>query len=518
MRWQHIHNPLSPSFRWRASVAAVVLLSGLVGGFAVSHRGSMVLVLGLAVLAIPCLTFLGDRAFAWALVIVAVAPWYPFAATSSVAPRVPQRVLAAVIAMAPLVPWLWSLGTDRRTSLPRSRWTLLLGILYAGYAVMIYHTVGGIKPMVQSGTVGFLFGGVTFLCARRFSNPRPWLAAGFGGLLALIVMGIAAKAGGSGDRIGYFVGYPITYGALVVGLLPAALLFAVRRSRLLALAVGALAAVALIWSQSRSSWAAVAVMLLVLVAVLARRRAMRPLALVGGATAVVIAIIFVTGSLRHVVETKLSSNIGSTSSVTHRAWSLGFGWHEIGLSPILGHGAPGYAAQLTGNATGISAVDNGYVSITVDMGIFGLIGAIVPIVIALIVVLRCLFSGLSPPTDLALALGILGMAVVTAFYDSFYWASMVMLMAGMSGVLSTRLRLLKHAGADRRATPRVAGATASRRRDVLGRANFGRDATWPAIPAVEIIPTTAMAHRTLRPRLRYRAGTISRPRVDPPAG
>ena len=198
----------------------------------------------------------------------------------------------------------------------------------------------------------------------------------------------------------------------------------------------------LIWSQSRSSWAAVAVMLLVLVAVLARRRAMRAVALVGGATAVVIAIILLTGSLRHVVETELSAKIGSSSSVTHRTWSLGFGWHEIGLAPILGQGAPGDAAKLTGNATGISAVDNGYVSITVDMGIFGLIGALVPIVIALIVVVRCLRFGLSPPLELALALGILGMAVVTAFYDSFYWASIVLLMAGMSGVLSTRLRLL----------------------------------------------------------------------------
>ena len=442
MRWPHTRKPVSPSFRSRGTIAVAVLVSGVVGGFAISHQGSMVLLLCGAVLAILCLPLLGDRAFPWALVIVAVAPWYPFVATTALAPRVPQRVLAAFIAIAPLVPWLWSVGTDRRSALPRSRWSVLLGILYAGYAILIYNTVGGVKPMVQAGTVGFLFGGVTFLCARRFTNPRPWLAASFGGLLVLLVMGIDAKASASGNRIGYFVGYPITYGALVVGLLPAALLFAARRSRLLALAVGALAAVALIWSQSRSSWAAVAVMLLVLVAVLVRRRAMRAVALVGGATAVVIAIIFLTGSLRHVVETGLSVKIGSSSSVTHRTWSLGFGWHEIGLAPILGQGAPGSAAKLTGNATGISAVDNGYVSITVDMGIFGLIGALVPIVIALIVVVRCLLSGLSPPLELALALGILGMAVVTAFYDSFYWASIVMLMAGMSGVLSTRLRLL----------------------------------------------------------------------------
>jgi hypothetical protein len=31
------------------------------------------------------------------------------------------------------------------------------------------------------------------------------------------------------------------------------------------------------------------------------------------------------------------------------------------------------------------------------------------------------------------------MAVVTAFYDSFYWASIMALMAGMAGLLSTRL-------------------------------------------------------------------------------
>ena len=441
-RWDYARESISVSFRWRATIAVAVTLAGLVGGFAVSHGGSTTLLLCLAVVAVWCLTLLGDRAFAWALVIVAVAPWYPFISTAADPPRVPQRVLAAVIAVAPLVPWLWSLGADRRSALARRPWALLLGILYGGYTIIIYHTVGGLKPMVQSGTVGFLFGGVALLCARRFTNLRPWLAASFGGLLALILMGIDAKASASGNRIGYFVGYPITYGALVVGLLPAALLFAVRRSRLLALGVGALAAVVLIWSQSRSSWVAVAVMLLVLVAVLVRRRAMRPLALVGGVTAVVIAVIFLTGSLRHVVETKLSSNVSSTSSVTHRTWSFGFGLHQIGQAPILGYGAPGYSAQLTANATGIGAVDNGYLSISIDMGIFGLIGAVVPIAIALVVVVRCLLSRLAPPLDLALALGILGMAVVTVFYDSFYWASIVLLMAGMAGALSTRLHLL----------------------------------------------------------------------------
>jgi multisubunit Na+/H+ antiporter MnhB subunit len=47
--------------------------------------------------------------------------------------------------------------------------------------------------------------------------------------------------------------------------------------------------------------------------------------------------------------------------------------------------------------------------------------------------------GIASPPDIALALGIVGVAVVTLFYDSYYWAQLDLLMFAMGGVLSARL-------------------------------------------------------------------------------
>jgi len=52
---------------------------------------------------------------------------------------------------------------------------------------------------------------------------------------------------------------------------------------------------------------------------------------------------------------------------------------------------------------------------------------------------RCVRLGVTPQFELALALGILGMAIVTIFYDSFYWAQIDLLFGAMGGVLSVRL-------------------------------------------------------------------------------
>jgi O-antigen ligase len=111
--------------------------------------------------------------------------------------------------------------------------------------------------------------------------------------------------------------------------------------------------------------------------------------------------------------------------------------------PIFGALSPGYAAEQVGAQTDLGAVDNGYLSISVDMGLLGLLVALVPIGIAATVLWRSLRLGVTPIADLALALSIVSLAVVTLFYDTFYWAQLDLMLFTMGGVLSARLPALK---------------------------------------------------------------------------
>ena len=413
------------------------LLLGLVSGAIAVRKPSDAILLCVVLAAVVGLAMLGDRAFPWGIIVVAVAPWYPFFAESAEGPVVSQKVLCAAVAAAALAPWLWSLAVGGRRTRP-SPAALLMGVLFGGLAVLIYQTRGNFAALIDTKVVGFLFIGVTFLCARRFGEGRGWLAAAFGGLLLLGLLGADAYLTAPSSRIGYFVGYPITYGALVVGLLPAALLFASQHSRLLTIGVTLGSASLLIFSESRSSWVALTVMLVVVVLVQTRAANFRALAAVATITVILTALIVGTG-LHHVVEQKLSSKIETSQSVTHREFSYGYAVHAIGKEPVFGAGSPGSAAQESANKTTIGALDNGYLSISVDLGLIGLFAAIIPIAVALRVLGGCLRFGVTPQLELALALGVLGMAVVTIFYDSFYWAQIDLLMGAMAGVLSTRL-------------------------------------------------------------------------------
>ncbi len=441
----------------RVAVAAAVFL-GLVGGLLAARKPTVALVVCLVLGGVLALALLGDKAFPWSIVLISVVPWYPFISNAAEPPLVQQKVLASAIAAAPLVPWLWSLAVGGRRTRP-SRAALLLGVLYAGLALLIYQSLGGLTPMIESGIVGFLFIGVAFLCARRFGAGLGWPAAAFGGLIALALMGADAYVRAPGNRVGYFVGYPITYGALVVGLLPLALLFAYRRSRLLAGALAAGSAALLIFSESRSSWVAATVILIIAVVLQARAGNFRALAAVVTIVVMLATLILSTGSLHHIVEQKLSAKIQSTQSVTHRVWSYGYAIEAIERKPVLGAEAPGYSAKQAESKTAIGAIDNGYLSISVDMGLVGLFAAFVPIAVALRVLLRCLRYGVTPRLELALALGVVGMAVVTIFYDSFYWAQIDLLLGAMGGVLSTRVARV---GRARRAA-RTRGLPAPRR-------------------------------------------------------
>ncbi len=417
---------------------AGALLLGLLGGALVHRQPSTAVLLSVIVVAILGLAMLGERAFPWAIVIVAVAPWYPFIVEEAAPPVVKQKVLCAAVAAAPLAPWLWSLALGGRRTRP-SRAALLMGVLFLGLAILIHENLHGISALIQSGIVGYLFIGVSFLCARRFGDGGGWLAASFAGLVILLLLGADAYVRAPSARVGYFSGYPITYGALVAGLLPGALLFAFRRSRLLAAGIGAASVAMLIFSQSRSSWVAVTVVLIVVAILQARAGNYAALRAIGAGVVVLAALILGTSSLHRLVEEKLNAKVASSQSVTHRQFSYSYGIHAIGQRPFFGAEEPGFSAKESANKTNIGAVDNGYLSVGVDMGLVGLIAAFIPIAVALRVLARCLRLRATPTYELALALGILGMAVVAAFYDSFYWAQLDLLMGAMGGVLSTRV-------------------------------------------------------------------------------
>ena len=406
----------------------------------VARKSSDAILLCILIVAVLGLAMLGERAFPWAVVIVSVAPWYPFISGSGEVegPIFKQKVLCAAIAAAALLPWLWSLALGGRRTRP-SRGALLMGVLFGSLALLIYQTNGSASELINTKVVGFLFIGVTFLCARRFGEGRGWLAASFAGLALLLLMGAYAYLKAPSDRVGFFAGYPITYGALIVGLLPAALLFASRRSQLLAAAVAVASAALLVFSESRSAWIAVTVLLVVVVVLQARAANYRALAYVASIVVILSALIVGSGSLHKVIERRLSSTITSSQSVTHREFSYGYAFSNIEQRPIFGAGEPGFSAEESANKTTIGALDNGYLSISVDMGLVGLFAAIIPLAVALRVLGRCLRFGVAPQLELALVLGIIGMAVVTIFYDSFYWPQIDLLLGGMGGVLSTRI-------------------------------------------------------------------------------
>jgi O-antigen ligase len=205
----------------------------------------------------------------------------------------------------------------------------------------------------------------------------------------------------------------------------------------------------LILSESRSSWVAATVVLVLAVLLQARAGNFRALAAVTTIVVLLGTLVLGTSSLRNIVERKLSSKISTSQSVTHRRWSYGYALETIGQRPVFGAGAPGYSAIEAANKTSIGALDDGYLSISVDMGLVGLFAAFIPIAVALRVLGRCLRLGVTPRYELALALGIVGMAVVTIFYDSFYWAQIDLLFGAMGGVLSTRItRVTRIAHAD----------------------------------------------------------------------
>jgi hypothetical protein len=133
----------------KQGILAVGALLGLVAGYLVVRHSTYAVLVCLALAAILGLAMTGERGFPWAIAIVAVVPWYPFVSTKAEPPTVKQKVLCAAIAAAPLVPWLWSLARLGRLLRP-PRASLLMGLLFASLAVLIYVTLGSVTAVIES--------------------------------------------------------------------------------------------------------------------------------------------------------------------------------------------------------------------------------------------------------------------------------------------------------------------------------------------------------------------------------
>src|SRR6516165_9844427 len=79
---------------WQLALAAAVLV-GVVGGALAVRNPGTALIISVAIASTIAMAMLGERAFPWAIVIVAVIPWYPIVGHAAEEPIVKQKVLCA---------------------------------------------------------------------------------------------------------------------------------------------------------------------------------------------------------------------------------------------------------------------------------------------------------------------------------------------------------------------------------------------------------------------------------------
>ncbi len=432
----------------RFEYAAAVLVA-LLAGAAVTRRPELALPAVAATCFVLVLALLGDRAIAWFVTVGAVLPWFPMHEGLEGGSLVPTPMLPPLILLMAAGPYAWSLAT-RSAVLPPTRGHIVLIFAIALTWLLALDTVGT-EALKTIASGGFLVGLATYVCARRFPWPEHWLLPAVVGMAILLGWGAAEFSGDPTERVGWFTGYPILYAMLVVTLLPPAVVWALARSRLLAGALLAAGVLAVILSQTRSAWLALVVMLLVLVALLVRgRRAgsvgLLVLAMLGLAYAVV-----ASDALSEVITSRLSARDLATESVTHREYTYGYTIDRFKEQPLWGHGYGGALKEDIENRTGITAADNGFLSLAGDLGVLGLLLGLVPAAAAGSTLWRAWRHLNVPVADISLALGLVGALVVTLFFDTFYWPQSAALMYAFTGVLLAR-RQMAHAEADARSS------------------------------------------------------------------
>jgi O-antigen ligase len=415
----------------RLEHAAALLVAALAGA-AVTRRPELAVPAIGGAAFLVALVVLGDRALAWFVTIGAVLPYFPLSVGIEGDSLVPSTLIPALILLAAAGPFAWSLAT-RRTGLPPTRGHLLV----AGAALLVLLlsvAESGSEALTTFASGGFLIGLATYVCARRFPSAEAWLAPAVVGLAVLLGWGAAEFSADPDERIGWFTGYPILYAALVVMLLPPALAWAYPRSRALAAALAGGAVLAVILSQTRSAWLALVVTLLLVVALLVRRRRAGAVGVLGVAVVVLGVAVTSSNELSEVLSTRLATRNLATESITHREFSYSYTFDRIAEQPLFGRGVAGALKEDIEQRTGITAADNGLLSLAGDLGLLGLLLGLVPVAAAGLTFARAFGEGVTD-AELALALGLVGLLVVTLFFDTYYWPQSAALMYAVSGVL-----------------------------------------------------------------------------------
>jgi O-antigen ligase len=415
----------------RLEYAAAALIAALAG--AVIARRPELALPGIGAIAfVVVLAVVGDRALAWLVTLAAVLPYFPLYLGFEGEAIVPTPLLPALILLTAAGPFAWSLAT-RRGGLPPTRGHLLLAAT-ALLTLVLSLAQAGTDALSTFSSGGFLIGLATYVCARRFPSADAWTAPAVVGLAVLLGWGAAEFSGNPDERIGWFTGYPILYAGLVVMLIPPAMVWAYQRSRALAAVLMAGSVLAVILSETRSAWLALMVMLLLVVALLIRSRRAGAVGLLALALAALATAIVTSDELSETISTRLSARDLATESVTHREFSYGYTLDRIRERPLYGRGVGGALKEDIEQRTGITAADNGFLSLAGDLGLLGLILGLVPVGAAAVTVVRA-WTGKVTHAELALALGLIGLLVVTLFFDTFYWPQSAALMYAVTGVL-----------------------------------------------------------------------------------
>jgi hypothetical protein len=411
---------------------ATALLIAALAGAVVTRRPELALPGIGAIAFVLVLAVVGDRALAWLVTLGAVLPYFPLYLGLEGEAIVPTPLLPALILLTAAGPFAWSLAT-KRGGLPPTRGHLLLAAT-ALLTLALSLAQAGTDALSSFSSGGFLIGLATYICARRFPSADAWTAPAVVGLAVLLGWGAAEYSGNPDERIGWFTGYPILYAGLVVMLIPPAMVWTYQRSRALAAVLLGGSVLAIILSETRSAWLALVVMLLLVVALLIRSRRAGAVGLLVVALAALATAIATSSELSETLSTRLSARNLATESVTHRQFSYGYTLDRIQEQPLYGRGVAGALKEDIEQRTGITAADNGFLSLAGDLGVLGLILGLVPVGAAGVTVVRA-WTGKVTDAELALALGLIGLLVVTLFFDTFYWPQSAALMYAVSGVL-----------------------------------------------------------------------------------